>query len=398
MRIGSREDQQKSRIKRVLCVAGLVVLMNSQSVLAAPQPIKAPAAATGFAWQVKGEWLENGRGAALQTGDEIHAASLLLPARLDTTHSITVLMPDGRRYFYECFKREDCARGFRVPKLVGAPRPAALTFIERVRAGLSLEAQDAAKNPKARPAASLPRDEFVALLGADHQVNLDGLASKLANGHYTYDVRSLDRTQPRRYRIALQKTGPSVAVAIPAPGLYVVTVTDDLNLRRIDLFVAAVDAAHFAQYKKKFGDMRAMLAEWNGNYQGWPVHDLQRAYLESLVGNLKPVAASHDATHETPLRSGMATEDSGKTAEPVFTPEAGLMKGDTAIQLRCASPGCTIRYSVDGSQPSDASPVYAAPIMLKGTELTIKAYASMPAKKDSPIVTGVFLIEGSDPN
>jgi hypothetical protein len=51
-----------------------------------------------------------------------------------------------------------------------------------------------------------------------------------------------------------------------------------------------------------------------------------------------------------------------------------------------------MHYTVDGSQPVSESAVYHAPIMVKGTELTIKAFASAKGKKDSPVVTGIFRI------
>jgi hypothetical protein len=66
---------------------------------------------------------------------------------------------------------------------------------------------------------------------------------------------------------------------------------------------------------------------------------------------------------------------------------------DTAVALRCDSQDATIHYTVDGSQPVTSSPVYRAPIMVKGTELTIKSFASVAGKKDSPIVTGIFRIK-----
>jgi hypothetical protein len=47
---------------------------------------------------------------------------------------------------------------------------------------------------------------------------------------------------------------------------------------------------------------------------------------------------------------------------------------------------------VDGSQPLDGAAVYRAPIVVKGTALTIKAFASAEGKKDSPVVTGIFRI------
>jgi hypothetical protein len=51
-----------------------------------------------------------------------------------------------------------------------------------------------------------------------------------------------------------------------------------------------------------------------------------------------------------------------------------------------------MHYTVDGSQPLDSSAVYTAPVMVKGTALTIKAFASAPGNKDSAVVTGIFRI------
>jgi hypothetical protein len=47
---------------------------------------------------------------------------------------------------------------------------------------------------------------------------------------------------------------------------------------------------------------------------------------------------------------------------------------------------------VDYSQPGAASAVYSAPIVVMGSGLTIKAFASAPGKKDSAVVSGTFRI------
>jgi len=52
-----------------------------------------------------------------------------------------------------------------------------------------------------------------------------------------------------------------------------------------------------------------------------------------------------------------------------------------------------MHYTVDGAQPMNQSAVYHAPIVVLGSELTIKSFASAPGKKDSPVVTGIFRIE-----
>lgn len=48
--------------------------------------------------------------------------------------------------------------------------------------------------------------------------------------------------------------------------------------------------------------------------------------------------------------------------------------------------------TVDSSEPLDNSAIYDGPIVVMGTELTIKALASTPGKKDSAVVTGIFRI------
>jgi hypothetical protein len=87
-----------------------------------------------------------------------------------------------------------------------------------------------------------------------------------------------------------------------------------------------------------------------------------------------------------------AVQPTQNVGEPKFFPEPGLFRGDTEVNLRCDTPGCLIHYTFDGSQPVAGSPVYDAPISVKGTELTIKAFATAPGKKDSAVVTGIYRI------
>jgi hypothetical protein len=93
------------------------------------------------------------------------------------------------------------------------------------------------------------------------------------------------------------------------------------------------------------------------------------------------------------LTSSVATAAKEQTvSEPKLFPEPGVFAGDVEVMLRCDIPGAIIHYTFDGSQPVASSPVYGAPISVKGTELTIKAFASAPGKKDSAVVTGIYRI------
>jgi len=236
--------------------------------------------------------------------------------------------------------------------------------------------------------AHLPRDEAVAILDSRNRVSIAGLASALPNGNYTYALRELDHPNQRQSQLVIEKNGPSITLALPSSGLFDVTIADNLNTPRIDLLVAAADEKRGVHLLKSFRDAKALLENWNGNYQGWPVHDFLRAYLESLVLGIPPsTTRKHTAFADIDDASNRAV-----TAEPAFSPEPGVFGGDTAVRLRCGTPGATIHYTVDGSQPFRSSPVYGAPIMVKGTALTIKAFATADGKRDSAVVTGIFRI------
>jgi hypothetical protein len=259
-------------------------------------------------------------------------------------------------------------------------------MLARIRAVLSRRIRDQESGQSQGP--RLPREEILAALGPENRVDIGGLAAKLPNGRYTYDLRPLDPASPRQSHVQLEKNGPTITIPLPSPGLYDITISDTLNTQRIDVFIAAVGPEQSADVMKSFQDATALIRDWNSNYQGWPIHDFQRAYLESLVLGIKPI--------ETGTQAAITTKRAHRasiTAEPEFSPEPGLLAGDTAVSLRCDTPGATMHYTVDSSQPFDTSPVYHAPIMVKGTALTIKAFAVAPGEKESAVVTGTFWIQ-----
>jgi hypothetical protein len=70
-------------------------------------------------------------------------------------------------------------------------------------------------------------------------------------------------------------------------GLYEITITDALNTPRIDLFFAAI------QPFQSFPQARATMEKWNADSAGWPIDDLLRAYLASLVENAKALITAN---------------------------------------------------------------------------------------------------------
>ncbi len=314
--------------------------------------------------------------------------SLLQPDPVAAQHTIIVLLPDGQRILYECFTVDDCARGLRVPSLHLDPEPFAIDMLAGIRAALLRGSSGFSAAYEIHPPLGSPRDEMVTVLGPDHQVQVGGLATKLPNGHFTYDVRPLDPAHPNQLHLPLEKTAPTITLKLPSTGLYLVTVDDEQNTPRIHLFLAAVSPAQEASFKKSFQDAKDLLRQWNANFYGWPTHDFQWAYLQSLMVGPQPAADSQGAVmpaQPPPPKPGVA-------AEPVFSPKPGLLPGDSEIVLQSDTQGAQIHYTVDYSQPVATSPVFQAPIVIKGSGLTIKAFASAPGKKDSAVVIGIFRI------
>ena len=378
------------RVRTVLLSLLEVITCNIllTGLLAAQASQKPQSLPLGIAWQVKGVWKEEGQNRAISSGDAVRPGSLLHPGEGTGNHSILVLLPDGQRILYECFLAEDCARSFRVPSLYRRPDLFAVDLLARIHEVLVSRKMDA--ESATVQTHSLPRDEVLTVLGPDKQVQIGGLAAALPNGHYTYNLQPLNHEQPRQFRVALEKTKPFVTLALPSSGLFDLTFFDQWDNPRVNLLVAAVRPEEKAKLAKQFADAKALLGNWDEDYQGWPIHDLQRAYLESLLLDIKPQNANAQ-----PVATLVST-NSAVTAEPRFLPRPGVFKGDTGVTLHCDTPGAVIHFTFDGSQPLDGSPVYAAPIMVKGTELTIKAFATAPGKKDSAVVTGIFRIKDDD--
>jgi hypothetical protein len=338
----------------------------------------------GVAWRVQGSWDGYGSTQPIRAGEAIFPGALLRPSGEGGTHSIIVLLPDGQRILYECFTRTQCQRGFRVPDLYSKPDSFAVSMLARVRASLSR----VSKNSTVRlpDGSELPRDEAVADLGPGDHVKVGGLASSLPNGDYTYELRSLASGHAAELRRDFKKKRSYITLSVPAAGLYDATIFDKLHRPRIDLFLVAARPNLASQLTKDLNRANALLSEWNDNYQGWPIHEFQRAYLESLVlGVSDSPAYSEHSLRDSPPEADV-------TDEPTFSPQPGVFDGNTKVELLCKTPGAVIHFTVDSSQPVEDSLVYKAPVVVKGTELTIKAFASAPGKKDSPVVTGIFRI------
>jgi hypothetical protein len=79
------------------------------------------------------------------------------------------------------------------------------------------------------------------------------------------------------------------------------------------------------------------------------------------------------------------------TPMPTFTPNAGSFGSAQSVSIACAMSGATIRYTTNGSEPTESSQVYSSPIVISETT-TLKAKAWAEGYSPSITKTGVFAL------
>lgn len=83
-------------------------------------------------------------------------------------------------------------------------------------------------------------------------------------------------------------------------------------------------------------------------------------------------------------------------APPQIDPPGGNYTSAQTVTITCATAGAEIRYTLDGSVPGEASPLYTTPITV-ATSLTVKARAFLAGKDPSEVSQAVFALRLPDP-
>src|ERR1051326_1083966 len=73
-----------------------------------------------------------------------------------------------------------------------------------------------------------------------------------------------------------------------------------------------------------------------------------------------------------------------QVAQPVFSPDHGPITNGTMIAMTTITPGATIRYALDGSDPNPSSTAYTAPFSIQSKD-TVSARGYRAGFNDSPI-------------
>jgi hypothetical protein len=104
------------------------------------------------------------------------------------------------------------------------------------------------------------------------------------------------------------------------------------------------------------------------------------------IGGAKQVLASADAEFNLIGKRLADVQPIYRPIEPVvISPVANVFTESLPVSLACATPGMNIHYTIDGSDPTPASPLYTKPFALTASA-TVKARAFRPGITREPSV------------
>lgn len=81
-----------------------------------------------------------------------------------------------------------------------------------------------------------------------------------------------------------------------------------------------------------------------------------------------------------------------QVATPVISPSSGTYNSEVTVSISCATTGATIRYTIDGSDPTSSSTVYSGSFAVSSSA-TVKAKAFKSGMTDSAIVSATYIID-----
>jgi serine/threonine protein kinase len=86
------------------------------------------------------------------------------------------------------------------------------------------------------------------------------------------------------------------------------------------------------------------------------------------------------------------------TAVPVLTPGEGTYTETQTVSISDATPNAVIHYTIDGSPPTEASPIYTQPFTLQAAQEALPPVSSGRAQADGTVIRAMATAKGHTPS
>lgn len=151
-------------------------------------------------------------------------------------------------------------------------------------------------------------------------------------------------------------------------------------------------------------DNRVVILENDGTRTSWPVvlvdrqaatvvdhHDGTRLHDLDQDGDLDIVSVGWNRRKLWVYENTSPAAGTGRVVAPAASPRGGEFAGAVTVSLSTPTPGATIRYTTDGSDPEASSARYSTPLVLQ-TTTTLRARAFRAGWTTSAAVTERYTI------
>ena len=115
------------------------------------------------------------------------------------------------------------------------------------------------------------------------------------------------------------------------------------------------------------------------------------AITVSASSTLEALAIAPGLT-QSPVASAAYVIQSGVTATPTFSPNAGTYTSAQSVVISDSTPGAVIHYTTNGTTPTTSSPVYSTAITVSASS-TLEALAIAPGLTQSAVASAVYVIQ-----
>ena len=122
---------------------------------------------------------------------------------------------------------------------------------------------------------------------------------------------------------------------------------------------------------------------------------LIQSYHKQSTGNFSIIRGVDDNSNG--LFDSYETENSLTVATPTFSPTPGDYSSNQLVTLSTTTAGATIRYTINGGEPTSSSSVYRAPISISSGITTIHARAFKDGLNDSGRASASYTISFDSP-